>query len=755
MKKLFNKIRKNKVLTIALTALVLVAVVASKSNVKASSYIYDYWKNVIPSAEGITYKDTYYNKDITNALNSDETLQSVGILTKTEESVSNMEVYGDKIYLLVLGNEKVLVNEKEVEMKNVGKLIIINQNFQYEQILNEFIITDEVKQKLDEFYRFNTPLDQITGTQINSTEYVNVYDAAKEEQVVSNNVAEFTEFIYVASSNTILNLYNGDTLIDPSSYTATSATKKVEKDNPKYDPSKPVDSTNTPTIKVDVEYTEVKFSTPITDGTVIRADYRSLVTPGRAPYQPSSVDSTKACIKLKAPEGLTVTEDAIYIADTQNARILKLNKNYEVIDVYLTPDDSTFYQMYGSAYETEYGTAYETINVSNNDYYTRLYSGIVFQPQKVAVNKSGVCFCISKNVYQGLMEFDSKSNFNRFVGKNTVTADPLKQLWSNIWTDEQIESQKLDLPSMFNNISVSNDGYLYATSNPDSEATQNTNLVKIINSKGNDIMVRNGYVTPDGDAVYLTVSEERNAILGPSVLTAVAVSNTNNFTVCDEKRGRLFTYDSEGNLLYITGEQPGGTSSLGSGTGTSSSLISPCAIDYLYRTNYLGEVEETVIVLDKSSKSILLFETTEFGRAVNTATSLYQQGMISDTYKVDLEGNYVLDENGKPIVEQAGAETYWRQVIKMNTNYELAYLGIGKALNLRGEYKEAMEYFKLAHSPMYYSKAYTNYRDNVLSENFNLIMTVVLVACGAYIVHKVTKYINEKNQKLAMKGDKE
>ena len=31
----------------------------------------------------------------------------------------------------------------------------------------------------------------------------------------------------------------------------------------------------------------------------------------------------------------------------------------------------------------------------------------------------------------------------------------------------------------------------------------------------------------------------------------------------------------------------------------------------------------------------------------------------------------------------------------MNTNYELAYLGIGKALNRRGQYQEAMKYFEL------------------------------------------------------------
>ena len=150
-----------------------------------------------------------------------------------------------------------------------------------------------------------------------------------------------------------------------------------------------------------------------------------------------------------------------------------------------------------------------------------------------------------------------------------------------------------------------------------------------------------GYVTPDGDAVYLTTSKEDGVILGSSVLTAVCISKTGNFTVTDEKRGRLFTYDSEGNLLYITGDQPGGTQQTASG-GLSNSIISPIAVDYLYRTTADGIEEETVIVLDKSSKSILLFETTEFGKAVNTATYLYQIGQIED--------QIVKDELGEDII---------------------------------------------------------------------------------------------------------
>ena len=93
-----------------------------------------------------------------------------------------------------------------------------------------------------------------------------------------------------------------------------------------------------------------------------------------------------------------------------------------------------------------------------------------------------------------------------------------------------------------------------------------------------------------------------SAFLGSSVLTAVCVSKTGNFTICDEKRGRLFTYDSEGNLLYITGEK-----------GTLSNNINqPVALSYLT----IGEdddpnKQELLLVVDKTSKSIISFTTSE------------------------------------------------------------------------------------------------------------------------------------------------
>lgn len=61
---------------------------------KAASYSYDFWKNVIPSAEGLAYSDTYYSDSIRN-LDGSELTNKI-----TYDNLTDMATYQDKIYVL-------------------------------------------------------------------------------------------------------------------------------------------------------------------------------------------------------------------------------------------------------------------------------------------------------------------------------------------------------------------------------------------------------------------------------------------------------------------------------------------------------------------------------------------------------------------------------------------------------------------------------------------------------------------------------
>jgi hypothetical protein len=679
------------------------------SGVKAMSYNYDYWKNIIPSAEGIAYGDTYYGTDIFDA----ETYTK----NVSFDDLEDLTVYDGKIYILD-GRSKsdtqvLLADGTYVGYTGSSKIVVLNQDYQYETIKDEFLITDEVKQKLSDYYSFNIDLDKINGSFVNGSEYISFYkdtivqysekDFSKNGVILSQTISNHTEF-----GEKVTVTLNGHEV----KFTFGEV-EKVTTDTKGSTVVTKVDGV----IIDEADVTEYSNShSAVLDATdEVSIDDYAITTYGRAPYLAYSEDPTKACVRLKQAQGIMVNDQGIFIADTNNMRILKLNFDWVVTDVYFTPEDTTFYQV----------SSGKTISEMKD-------TATLFRPQKIAINTPGHLYAIAQDVYAGIIEYGTDCTFNRFLGKNTVVANPLKKFWAKIFTSAQLSSMALDLPPMFTNITIYND-FIYATSYADENDPTAANMVKAINTTGTDIMTKNGYVKPDGDVVFITTTTEEGVVTGPSNLMGITVSSkTQNFATVDSTRGRIFVYDNEGNLLYVAGEQPGGISSAGN-SGLSNSIINPVAISYFYRTLEDGTEEEDLLILDQSSKSLMIYNTTEFGKLVNEATYLYQ---IGDTIN---------------------AEVYWREVIKRNTNYELAYLGIGKSLQLQGKYQEAMKYFKLAHSGTYYSKAFEKYRDQVLKDSFGLVMTLVLVCVVGGVAVGVTRKIvkKRKNKIVGQEEDNE
>ena len=466
---------------------------------KAASYSYDFWKNVIPSAEGLAYSDTYYSDSIRN-LDGSELTNKI-----TYDNLTDMATYQDKIYVLdSKKNTKVEVLKSQVvngfaypamEGNGISSVYILNQDFQLVEELNEFRITDEVKKKLQDYYNFYYESYQIVNENLVAREFINFYqnDSEKYTLTLSAGSKEIvvTEFVYAPYTyiskdepgyytydNTLLELSINGEKIDKSLW-RWEAVEIYKKDE------------NNEDVFSHIEY-KIVLDDSLKSNKDIAVEVQILVpsTIGKSPYVPYSKDPSKLAIRLNNASGITVTKDGMYIADSGNARIIRVNKQGEewVVDgVYLTPDDNIFYQ------------------ISSNISIVDVTGVTLFNPQKVAVDQTGRLYCIAQNVYEGIMEFHTSGSFNRFLGKNEVVANPLKKFWTKIFSETQIASLNLDLPPEFTNIAMDENGFLYATSHPDADATTNANMVKMINTSGKDIMKRNGYVTPDGDAVYLYV----------------------------------------------------------------------------------------------------------------------------------------------------------------------------------------------------------------------------------------------------------
>src|SRR5699024_11175196 len=113
-------------------------------------------------------------------------------------------------------------------------------------------------------------------------------------------------------------------------------------------------------------------------------------------------------------------------------------------------------------------------------------------------------------------------------------------------------------------------------------------------------------------------------------------------------------------------------------------------------------LDQRVYVLDMRKNNITVFKRTTFGEYVHTAVDLFQKGRY--------------DEAIEP----------WEEVLRRDGNYWFAYIGIGNALMNKGEFKEAMEYFKFNHRRGY-SRAFKEYRAQVLKDNFELIVGGIVV----------------------------
>ncbi|HHW79486.1 MAG TPA: hypothetical protein GX742_01640 [Acholeplasmataceae bacterium] len=352
---------------------------------------------------------------------------------------------------------------------------------------------------------------------------------------------------------------------------------------------------------------------------------------------------------LNGSSGIEVHESGIYVADTGNNRVVKLTHDYEVVDAFYDIEDETFKE-------------------------------IAFQPLKITVDPSERMYVVANNVFEGILELDSDGSFNRYTGVNPIQLTPFEVLRRALMTEAQKARLDRFLPTSFTNVTLNDKNFIYATARARDESTEG--MIQLINPRGIDVLKRNGYHPPMGDIVYVE-SLNNYVIDGPSSLIDVAVGKHGIYSVLDEKRSRIFTYDGEGNLLYINGDQGEQSDKFTKGVAVT----------------YYGD---NLMVLDASG-TIVIYSPTEFGTSVNRAVELHSEGEFEE------------------------AALVWQDVLRLNTNYEIAYNGIGKYHLRVGNYKEAMENFKLGHDQYYYSKAFVAYRNEIIKDNFGLIMFGLLV----------------------------
>ena len=391
---------------------------------------------------------------------------------------------------------------------------------------------------------------------------------------------------------------------------------------------------------------------------------------------------------LNAPQGVFVTTEYIYVADTGNARIVVFNLDGSFAYVLEAPSADVFPE------------------------------GSIYTPVAVAVDLYGRIYVVSSTTYMGIISLDEDGQFSGFIGAQKVNPSAWDLLWRRFQTEEQQEMSSQYTSTEFNNITVDSRGFIYATISSIDESAQQSAIkskdsanapVKMLNTRGEDVLKRNGFFAPGGEVNVgaLETSEETSGSTGSggaSAIIDVALGPDGTWSIVDSKRQKIYTYDDGGELLFVYGD-----------TGTQvGNLASVSAIAY-QDSNFLA--------LDRSTGTVSTYRRTEYGNLLITA----------------------LGNNRK--LEYGNAFTDWQSILQRNSNFDASYIGIGKSLYRDGKYEEAMEYYKYAYDTSNYDTAFKAWRQEWV-EDFVIVVPIVIVAVViAYsLFFKYARRVNVRGQ---------
>lgn len=300
-------------------------------------------------------------------------------------------------------------------------------------------------------------------------------------------------------------------------------------------------------------------------------------------------DEGSVITTFNTPNDIAVDNDGnIYVADMNNFRVLKMDKDCNVIWEFTKPLDATFDQ------------------------------SLSFMPSKLAVDVANRVYVLCLNVNKGFVKFEADGVFSGFIGANTVSVNMAQYIWKRYFqTKEQRAASESFVPTEYENMYMDPDGFIYATNTIFSEydlLTDKAKPIRRLNSLGSDILIKNDRYPPVGDLWWIEESVQN----GPSKFTDITVLDNDIYVAVDRTRGRLFGYDNQGVLLWAFGTK-------GNVDGAFTGAVS------------VEHIGNNLLVLDQLKNNITVFSPTEFGAMIYDAIESYTKGQYDES--ADLWGN--------------------------------------------------------------------------------------------------------------------
>ena len=448
-------------------------------------------------------------------------------------------------------------------------------------------------------------------------------------------------------------------------------------------------------------------------------------------------------VPLENPGDMVTDPDQnVYIADTGNNRIVVLDRYYKVkfyinsfsndqgVPDFLTGPQGVFVSEPNAKYPERLIWVCDTgsnriVVFDAKGNFKRVIEepesslfdeDSVYKPVALAVDAYNRLYVVSSTTYQGVIVMTDEGQFTGFIGAQAVSMSPWEIIWRRFQTKEQRENSETKVSTEFNNITINREmGLVYVTTSTIEDGAvagaikgkdkSGTNApVKLLNANGDEIMRRNGFWPPAGEVDYATGMTDD--ITGVSRIIDAAVGPENTWSIIDEKRNRVFTYDFDGNLLFAFGDS------------TNSNMLGGQGVNGLEAIAYQGT---KMLLLDKTNDNITVLQRTEYGNV------LLQAIAAEATQDFDLAINL------------------WTDVLKRNSNFDSAYVGIGQAMYRNKDYANSLSYFEAAYDTENWSASYKEIRKEWMSTYFLLLLAIIVVLIvGVLLFFKVMGKINAR-----------
>lgn len=401
---------------------------------------------------------------------------------------------------------------------------------------------------------------------------------------------------------------------------------------------------------------------------------------------------------LLQPEDIYIDKnDNIYVADTGNSRVVIFSKEGEFVKSIgrgiLSSPTGVFVDMNLNIYVADPMNE-KVYKFDKNGRLIKEYSrpdsvlygeDTPFKPTKVVADKKGEIYIVSEGTYQGLVHLSSDGDFLGFFGGNKLGFDLLWYLKKIFYTKEQKSQIERRLPPSISNVAIDSEGLIYTcTAGLESEE------IKKLNIAGNNLLPSKKY------GIGFQLSSEN-----VSSFVDITVDEIGNIYAVDAVNAKIFEYDKDGNVLFIFSGLDSGNQRLGLMKSPSGIAVSS---------------DGRIYVLDRERNNIQIFKPTSFALLVHKAISLY------------LDGKYLQSE--KP----------WLEILRQNSMFDLAHDGIGMVAMKKGDYKKALEEFRVSFNQKEYSNAYWEIRREWMLKYFGIvIMTLTLLILTLSILKKLDK----------------